>query len=345
MIILRSGLLDDLLAVLREASAEPQVSFAEPPTPLTGGFWAQLVSFRLAGAPPGWEGPLVARVMPDPAIAAKETAFQRAVADQGYATPRVRTAGGPDPGIDGQAYLVMDLAAGQPLLAGLDGLGALRRLPSLARRLPATLAAVSAELHRLDPAPIVRALDAAAVVHPTQPWMVDRLLDGAQALGRGDLVAATSWLAEHAPHEQDVVVCHGDLHPFNVLVDDRGATTVLDWSAAVLAPATYDLGFTSLMLAEPPLLVPAPLRGLVRRAGRALESRFVRSYEAVAGRPVDRDALAWQQGLICVRALVEVATWVEAGQIDERRGHPWAIAADAFAARLRDLTGSTVAAR
>ena len=32
----------------------------------------------------------------------------------------------------------------------------------------------------------------------------------------------------------EVEICHGDLHPFNVLVDDRGQTTVLDWSAEVV---------------------------------------------------------------------------------------------------------------
>ena len=71
------------------------------------------------------------------------------------------------------------------------------------------------------------------------------------------------------------MLCHGDMHPFNVLVTDDGALTVLDWSAAMLAPATYDLGFTSLLLAEPPLVVPGLLRPIVRRAGAPCR-RFVR---------------------------------------------------------------------
>jgi aminoglycoside phosphotransferase (APT) family kinase protein len=337
-------LLTDLLAVLRRATGT-DVRFAGEPTPLTGGFWAQLVSFRLNGAPAGWDGPLVARVMPDAAIATKETAFQRAVAEQGYPTPVVHSAGGPEAGITGQAYLVMDLAEGRPLLAGLDGVAAIRRLPSLARRLPKVLARVLADLHRLDPEPVIKALDAEGAPQPTLPTMLTTLRTNAEGLGRPDLVDVVDWLEAHPPREERVVLCHGDLHPFNVLVADDGNFTVLDWSAAMLAPATYDLGFTSLMLAEPPLVVPGALRAVVRRAGRALSRRFIRAYEAASGASVDPGAFEWHRALICVRALLEVASWSTAGTLVDRRGHPWVIGADAFAARLARTTDVRVAPR
>lgn len=336
---------EGVLEVLRRELGDPSVDFAEPPRPLTGGFWVQLLAFRLAAAPTGWDGPLVARIMPDPATAAKETAFQRAVATQGYSTLHVHAAGGPDAGIDGQAYLVMDLAPGRPLLAGLDGVRALAQLPSLARRLPTTLALVLAQLHRLDPAPVIAELDAAGVSRPTLPAMLQHLQDTGAALGRHDLAAAGGWLASHQPDDASGVICHGDMHPFNVLVDDAGEVTVLDWSAAVLAPAAYDLGFTSLLLAEPPLVVPRLLRAVVRRAGRTLSNRFLRAYEHATGAVIDRDVLAWHQALIGLRALVEVAGWVGAGTIDERGGHPWVLAGEAFAARLGSLTGTAVTAR
>ena len=152
--------------------------------------------------------------------------------------------------------------------------------------------------------------------------MLESLRTTADALGRADLAAAAAWLQAHRPDAEPVVVCHGDMHPFNLLVDDRGATTVLDWSAAMLAPGTYDLGFTSLVVASPPLVVPRALRPVIAAAGRALSRRFVRAYERAAGRPVDRASLAWHQGVVCVRALVEVAGWVAAGTIEGRDGHP-----------------------
>lgn len=338
----QSDLVDSLLGVLRRVTAEPELAYAEAPTPLTGGFWAELVSFRLAGAPEGWRGPLVARVMPDAATGAKETVFQAEAAVQGYATPAVRASGVPADGVVQRAYMVMDLAVGQPLLAGLDGVSALAKLPSLARRLPVTLAGVLAALHRLDPDPVGVRLDAAGVARPNLDTMLESLRDTATRLGRDDLAQAATWLRDHRPAAEPIVVCHGDMHPFNVLVDDEGTATVLDWSAAILASATYDLGFTSLVLAEPPLLVPLPLRGVVRAAGGALSRRFVYAYERLAGRSVDRASLTWHQGVVCVRALVEVAGWVAEGTAQDRRGHPWMIAGQSFAVRLRKLTGVTV---
>jgi aminoglycoside phosphotransferase (APT) family kinase protein len=339
-------LADELLRVVRRAVGDEGVGFVGLPEPLTGGFWARLMTFRLSGAPAAWSGELVARVMPDAATAVKETTFQRAVAAQGYPTPRVLAAGGPEEGIDGQAYMVMELAAGRPLLAGLDGVRALLQLPSLARRLPATLADVLARLHTVEPAPVVAELAATGVRRPDLQSMLVGLEEAAMNLGRADLATAAAWLAAHPPvGDQDVVICHGDMHPFNVLVDDQGAVTVLDWSAAVLAPAGYDLGFTSLLLAEPPLVLPGPLQPVARRAGRALSRRFLRAYERAGAVAVDRDALRWFQGLACLRALVEVAGWVAAGTIDGRAGHPWLLGGDALAGRLASLTGGAVRSR
>ncbi len=345
MTLVAPGLASGLLDVLRAVTGRPALDFDGALEPLTGGFWAELISFRLRGGPVGWDGPLVARIMPEPATAAKETAFQAEVAAEGFPTPAVHAAGGPEVGVDGRAYMVMDLAAGRPMLSGLDGVGALALLPSLARRLPVTLADVLARLHRLDPTVVERRLDAAGIARPGQEAMLVSLVDTAERWGRDDLVAAAWWLQAHPPAPEPVVVCHGDLHPFNVLVDDIGSVTVLDWSAALLAPATYDLGFTSLVLAEPPLLAPSPLRPLVRAAGQALSRRFIRAYERAAARPVDSDSLRWQQAVVCLRALVEAAGWVAAGTIDDRGGHPWVIAGPAFARRLRAMTGAAVTPR
>jgi hypothetical protein len=120
---------------------------------------------------------------------------------------------------------------------------------------------------------------------------------------------------------------------------------VLDWSASTFAAAAYDLGFTSVMLAEPPLYVPRALRPVVRAAGRALSRRFVRAYARRSGAPVDRSSLAWHQAVVCLRALVEVAGWVADGTIENRTGHPWLISGQALANRLSTLTDAAVRPR
>jgi aminoglycoside phosphotransferase (APT) family kinase protein len=332
----------DLIDLLREHLAEPALRYEGEPTRLTGGFWAELVSFRVAPAPPDWDRPLVARVMPDPATALKESAFQFEVAQQGYPTPAVRLMRGPEAGLDGRALMIMDLAEGGPLLGGLDGIAAIAKLPTLARRLPTILAEVLARLHDLETGPVVQRLEATGTPRPDIDSMLGHLRSTAEQLDRPALAAVATWLADHRPTAEPEVICHGDMHPFNVLVDDGGRLTVLDWSAAVIAPAGYDLGFTSLMLAEPPLVVPRLLKPLVRSAGRWLERRFLRRYEVKAGVRVDAATLGWYQALICLRALTEVAGWAAAGTLPGREGHPWVLAGDAFASRLRALTGVEV---
>jgi aminoglycoside phosphotransferase (APT) family kinase protein len=335
---------DDLLGVLRVATGVPALAFDGPPTRLTGGFWAELLAFRLRDAPAGWQGGLVARVMPDPITAARETAIQAEVAAHGYPTPRVHLAGGPDDGL-GRAFMVMDLAHGSSLLGGLDGVAALRTLPTLARRLPRTLARAMATLHRLDPAPVRARLVEAGVEVAGMPALVASLEGRAALVGRDDLAAAGHWLDEHRPAPAPEVVCHGDLHPFNVLVDAGGTVMVLDWSAAVVAPAAYDVAFTSLLLSEPPLAVPRPLAPLVHAAGRFLARRFLRAYVGDGGCAIEPASLRWHQGVICLRSLVEVAGWVAAGEVEAHQGHPWLAAGPSFAGRLARLTGVPVRPR
>jgi aminoglycoside phosphotransferase (APT) family kinase protein len=162
--------------------------------------------------------------------------------------------------------------------------------------------------------------------------------------GRPDLAGAARWLADHPPAPAPDVICHGDLHPFNLLADgDR--VTVLDWSAALLAPRAYDVAFTSLLLSEPPLRVPGWQRPLVRALGRLLARSFIRRYQSQAATTVEPGELRWNQAVICLRALTEVAGWVHHGVADTRAEHPWLVSGPAFARRLTTLTGAPVRAR
>lgn len=332
-----------LLDVLRASTGLPGLTFDGPSSRLTGGFWAELIAFRLHQPPDGWPRDLVLRLMPEPVTAAKETAIQSVVAEQGFPTPTVRIAGGPDDGF-GRAFMVMDRADGGPLLGGLDGGRAVAALPALIRRLPAALATSMADLHRLDPTPVGERLSGPGAP-PDLPTFLDDLERSAAAYDRPDLAAAARWLAAHSPLPAPNVICHGDLHPFNLLVSDAGTVTVLDWSAARLAPALFDIAFTNLLLAEPPVAVARWLRPVVRTAGRFIAHRFRRAYRRSAGVTIEAGSLRWHEGATCLRALVEVAAWVDGGVIEQRAGHPWLVCGDAFASRLSLLTRSVVAPR
>ena len=113
----------------------------------------------------------------------------------------------------------------------------------------------------------------------------------------------------------------------------------------MLAPRAHDVGFTSLLLSEPPLRVPGWERPLVRMLGRVLARRFERGYQRRTGQAVEPGELRWHQAVVCLRALTEVANWVHEGVDGTRAGHPWLICGPVFARRLVTLTGVPVRAR
>jgi aminoglycoside phosphotransferase (APT) family kinase protein len=332
-------LADQLLAVLRSATHTPALAYAGAPTRLTGGFWAELLAFSLAQPPDGWPPDLVARLMPDDGTARRETVIQKAVADAGFPTPVVRAAGGSEDGL-GRAFMVMDRAPGVPLLSGLTAGGVLGRGPALFGEVPRLLASTMARLHALDPEPVRAELDAGGATIVSIGSLLAMLHERAATFGRPDLAEAARWLTDHPARPADDVICHGDLHPFNLLFDGtRG--TLLDWSTALLAPRCYDVAFTTLALSEPAIEVPGWLRFVVRRIGRRVAGRFVRSYQRATGIVIDGAELAWYQAVVCLRALVEVSSWTQSGQEAAHAGHPWVTAGPAFAARLTAVTGVT----
>jgi aminoglycoside phosphotransferase (APT) family kinase protein len=231
----------------------------------------------------------------------------------------------------------MDFSPGAPLLAGLDGTAAIRRAPSLLRTLPAQLATAAAALHRLDPGPITAAVRAAA---PTVAWSAAEVLGqlrvGAEAVQRADVVAALDRLADDQPTPGGEVVCHGDLHPFNVLECD-GDLVVLDWTGAVLADPCFDLAFTELLLANPPLTLPAALQPVGRVAGRLLARRFVAAYTG-ANPDADLGPLSWYRAMHCARVLVE-AERLRADHGPDGGGHPFAALSPVAAHNLEAATG------
>jgi aminoglycoside phosphotransferase (APT) family kinase protein len=321
---------------MRAATGDPELSYADEPRALSGGFWAELLAFSLADPPAGWPAELVARIMPDAGAARKETIIQSAVGSAGFPTPRVRAAGS-SCGL-GPAYLVMDRAAGVHLLSGLTGAGAIASAITAMRGLPRLLATTMARLHTLDPAPVRKQLASSCDVPVTVPAMLARLRERAADCGRADLAAAAQWLIDYPLPPAPEVICHGDLHPFNLLVDGA-SICLLDWTAALLAPRVYDVAFTSLLLAEPPLAVPRAARPVLRRAGAWLARRFVSRYERASGIRVDPRELRWHQGVVCLRALVEAAGWAHQGLTEIHADHPWLVCGPAFARRLTALTG------
>jgi aminoglycoside phosphotransferase (APT) family kinase protein len=292
-----------LLEYLSAALDAPRLGLAEPPAPVSGGFDTQIYTFQLVGAPPALSGPLILRVLGahnDPRRALRERAIQNALADQGYPAPRAPLASA-DPGIVGGAFLIMERLPGRTLLAD--------------RRLGMAGVVVRAQrrLHALDPAPVLEAVEAAVPGGGTIDTVEGNLARTETRIVRGALLGlapALGWLRANRPAvEGPRVICHGDFHPLNILVDDgRKVTAVLDWPNVLFAERACDVATSRVILRYAPVdLIPLPrhLRWLARAALVALARRFMAGHRRAE--PLDRGALRYYEALACMRQLVRVA--------------------------------------
>jgi len=325
--------LPKLLEAIRVASGQPDLDWARAPEPVSGGFWAQIWRVRLTTDGP-LGGQLVARVMPDAQTAARETSIQTHLASVGYPTPVVYLAAAPGPEL-AKAWMLMDHAPGAPMLTDLSGAGAITNLPRLARALPDQLARQMAALHAIDPTPIA---DSSGSVGD----LLRRIHDQAEGIDRRDLTRIAEHLLEREPAGGPVAICHGDLHPFNVLSHPDG-DTVLDWSTSLIANPAYDIALTRLLLTHPPLDTPRLLQPIVSSAGRMLARRFTRTYLRHTSKSIDENHAEWFHSLHGLRVVGEVASWSASGDLDVRSGHPFLTLAPTVAAQLRHSTGIAVA--
>jgi len=307
-----------LVTHLRGALEAPRLELAEPPAVLSGGFDTEIFAIRLRGAPPAFSRPLVLRLLRphhDAVMVVREQATQNTVADQGYPAPRVLLASA-DATPLGAPFLVMERVGGASLIAG-GVLGMARVLADLQLR-----------LHALDAAPLRRALGAAG----TFDGYLDGLGRRIDEAGLTGLASLLGWLrACRPPPTGAAAICHGDLHPQNVLVEQGVVTGVLDWPNALVADPLFDVGSTlNLLRFVPAGIIPLspPLRWLAPLGQPLLARQYLARYRAQ--RPIDDARLAYYRLAAGLRALVR------AGEVRRRSAGalPNGLDRSPYAARL-----------
>jgi aminoglycoside phosphotransferase (APT) family kinase protein len=283
---------------LRTALGAPRLEFAERPTHVTGGFDTQIYAFRLAEAPPAYAGPLILRLLDahhDPARALSEQATQNALADLGYPAPRVLLASADAAGLGG-AFLIMDRLAG-------------RLLPKAGvRTMARVVAELQARLHDLDAVAFLRAVTRKGLEPKNLTFDAHLAQLAARATGArlGGLAPGLEWLARgRPPRPEPRAVCHGDFHPYNILMADDRVTGVLDWPHAIVADPAFDVATTLVILKLVPMGVSglaAPLRWLASAARPLLVGSYLRHYRR--RRPLDEKKLAYYEAAACMKVLV-----------------------------------------
>lgn len=323
--------MEALLAFIARRSGQRELRYRRAPERLHGGYWAEIFAFELEDAPPGFAGELVLRLMPDAERAKRESAVHSTVAALGFHTPNVRAVGDPTDGL-GRAFIVMDRVAGGSLAGGLS-LGA--RIAALPR-VPILVADSLVRLHAL-PAQALRAGLAARALAPASIG-VDALLDeldrGTAALRARELAGALASLHKLRPGEANAVLCHGDMHAYNLILRDGRVAAVIDWTNARLAEPEFDVAYSALLLELLPISVPAFVRPLVLRAGRRAARRFKDEYSA--RRALDPEKLAWYDALHALAGLVRVGLSRSGlpGSAPLSDSHPWMRMAPENAERL-----------
>jgi len=334
---------DALLAALRRTAKAPALRFASSPERMAGGFWAEIWAAELEGGPDDLNGDVVIRVMPDTGVAQREMLVQREVVRQGFPAPRVRLTGEADDGL-GRPFMVMDRVPGRPPIPPVTGTAALAAVGRAATRLPDLMARTAAQLHTLDPAPLRSKLEGLEGARVDVGDLLALLGERATGADRPDLANAAADMPRTRPPSEREAICHGDLHPFNLLVEgDR--VSVIDWTVALVADPAFDLAFTAMTMSLAPIDVPRSLRSPVRAAARAASRQFLRRYRVHApdaAASLEDDMLAWYTAVHCLRALVEVAEWIAGGIVDDKTGHPWLVMAPQMAVRLGEVAGEEI---
>ena len=202
---------EPLLAYLREALADPGLTFAEPPAELTGGYDTSIYAFRLNHAPSGFDTGLVLRMYREhhePLRARWEATVHRALNHAGFPAPRVLLLN-EDCQPLGQPFLVIERLPGAVPFGGSSGSGWGRLRQALA--LPGVLAKTQARLHALDAQALLDAFaregltfessGGAGIEHraPTAEGQLAQVRERVGRAGLDGMQGGLRWLLEHQP--------------------------------------------------------------------------------------------------------------------------------------------------
>jgi aminoglycoside phosphotransferase (APT) family kinase protein len=244
------ALAQPLTAFLRENVGE-DISIVGGLTRLQGGFDTDTYAVEIANAPGDFPQSLVLRHFRHagelPRVI-RESAIQNAAAGDGRPVPRVPVDSTGEL-LNDRPFLLMERLPG-------SNLGdALLKDEGLIQRFPGIMATLQAKLHKIDSTGLREHLESKGIgLDQMQPSrMIERITGIANATGLPDLVELDRWLLEHYPEQpENPAICHGDLHPNNILYDDGKITGLIDWATTLLSHPEYDIAVSRMILSIGP---------------------------------------------------------------------------------------------
>jgi uncharacterized protein (TIGR02172 family) len=119
---------------------------------------------------------------------------------------------------------------------------------------------------------------------PTQRSQLERWLANARDFTPSERRAAEASLAQLPDGE---ILCHGDMHPANILLSSRGPI-IIDWSTATRGHTPADVARTCILFESAGLPPGSPLymRTLLALSRRLLYRTYIRRYLALSNTPL-----------------------------------------------------------
>ena len=283
------GIDEKLISYLRSELQDQRVTYSTTPTSVEGGYDTAIYRFQLEGASDELAEPLILRVFKgsSPNRAAFESLVQGAVSDVGYPAPRVYFTC-TDEAVLGAGFLIMELMPGRPMMD----------LPE--EVMPEILAEAHLHLHSIDPLSIRAAFESSGFSSSRLSFdsRLRRLRERVKGRDYDWLKSGLGWIEGNRPGEPErLVICHGDFHPLNLLVEDGRVSGVLDWSGFLLWEKGYDVGTTAFLgqVAAPTLMPEIDWSRLVRRYLEHYTSRTA----------LEPERVDYYSAFSCLRAMFE----------------------------------------
>ncbi len=171
---------------------------------------------------------------------------------EGVGLPKLFAAGYPVPQVFhaetspkplGLPFIIMERVPGTELWQYLD-----LSTGQAARTLEVEFIDLMVELHQVPSTPFDPE-DQPADPHHFIRRTLDTWREVAAAAGPADIEHALSWFEQEIPRVEPLSPCvtHNDFHPGNIMRDDTGQMTVIDWTGLAVTDPRFDLAWTLLL--------------------------------------------------------------------------------------------------
>jgi aminoglycoside phosphotransferase (APT) family kinase protein len=219
-----------LITYLRTVYNDLTLAYDLPLTQLKGGIETATYQFQLKGSQKELNQPLVLRLYPayrGSEDALWESSVQNALVKNGYPAARAHKVC-TDKAVLGGAFYIMEFLPGHPLWTAPF------------ETIPELLGETHANLHKIDPTPLVKSLNQQGFDENRYKFRTDffnALAIAAKGTQTPWTRAMLDWLIQNRPPEPErLAICHGDFHPLNILVKEGKVTGVLDWHLSISDP-------------------------------------------------------------------------------------------------------------